>query len=104
MGSVASAVPYVCFGGAAVVAVVFSMSRDESLRHALASVFGPLMGIALAFWGHAEIRAGEIRGRRRYVRRSDQPVLFWSMVSIRRLLPALVMVPAGFWLYFTQAP
>jgi hypothetical protein len=104
MGSVTRTIPYVCFGAAAVVALLFSLSDDEWLEHVLASCFAPLVGLALAFWGYAEIRAGEIRGRRRYVRRATQPVLFWSMVWARRLLPALILVPAGFWLYFTRAP
>ncbi len=104
MNPVAKAVPYVCFGIAAAVAVLFAFIDDAATKHALASSFAPLLGLALAFWGFEEIHAGEIRGKRRYVTKSERPILFWLIVGFRRFIPGMVLIPAGFWLYVSQGP
>ena len=80
------------------------MSEDTGTQHLTASCFVPLIGLSLGLWGLEEAREGALRGRRRTVRRASQPALFWSMLSLRRLLPAAVLIPAGFWHYFFRAP
>ena len=75
----------------------FSTTESESTKALAAGGLGFFLGITLCLWGLEEYRDERIRGVRTYVKRSESPILFATLLAFKRFIPGAIMVVAGMW-------
>ena len=94
--------PYILIGITFICAGAYGLSEVEIIRRYAAGVFGTSLGGALLLWGKAEIRDGRIKGKRVYVYRDNTPVMFFTLLAGKRIIPGGVMLLAGLWHAFSH--
>lgn len=82
---------------AALSAYIYSIANAEFTKVYSASSFGLALGSALCIWGIGEYRKKKIRGVRVYVNASESPLLFVTILALKRFIPGIIMVAAGTW-------
>ena len=83
-------------------AYIYSNTNAESGKVNSASSFGISLGAALCIWGIEEYREKKIRGVRVYVNASDSPLLFGTLLALKRFVPGIIMIAAGTWLLLSS--
>jgi hypothetical protein len=82
---------------------IFSITNVESTKAYSAGSFGLSLGSALCIWGIEEYREKRIRGTRVYVSSSESPILFATLLALKRFVPGIIMVFAGIWYLLSSA-